>query len=252
MLYHRAEFLVPYYSPYMICLKRVFVHVFYVCWWGCCLYVYVKYLDFVLDSYFKSENMSKRRAELPKQIYIHLNHLEIFFHFILVLSICLYWTLFPVQANNKGRKSRCCFANCELWIETCERPHWPAFSSTGGLPALWIWRCTLASLRCSHTIPSRFGRSKVSSSPSVSHVRNWSPSETPAECRPMSPGNRRKLRGPVNVTATKTGSEQENVTLPWVKRVKDRVRDMTFNKHGGLFKSVGTETSSAVFPYKGC
>ncbi len=91
---------------------------------------------------------------------------------------------------------------------------WPALSSSGALPDLWICRWSLALLRYSQAAPPCFGRSKVSSSPALFHVRNWSPTDVPNDDGSVTPDNQRKLWGLVNVMATKTGSVQEKVTLP--------------------------------------
>lgn len=97
-------------------------------------------------------------------------------------------------------------------------------SSSGTLPDLWTWRWSLALLRYSQTAPPCFESLKVSSSPALFHVRNWSPTDMPIDDGSVTPGKQRKLWGLVKVMATKTGSAHEKVIFPWDRWKRGEVK----------------------------
>lgn len=101
----------------------------------------------------------------------------------------------------------------------------PVLSSSGALPALRTWRCSLLLLKYNQTAPLCVGRLKVSSSPASFQVRNWSLIDVPINGGTVGPGKHRKLLGPAKVTATSTGSTQEKVTFPWEKWRRGRDRE---------------------------
>lgn len=123
---------------------------------------------------------------------------------------------------------------------------WPVLSSSGILPDLWTCRKSLALLRNSHTAPACSGSLKVSSSPASFHVRKRSPTDTPIDVSCVTPGRRRKLWGPVKVTATETGSAHEKVTFPW-----DRWRGGEVETKRGIITQAETSWCINVNLYRG-
>lgn len=120
----------------------------------------------------------------------------------------------------------------DLWIWRCLgfALDWPALSSSSALPLLWICSWSLASLRYNQATPPCWGSSKLSRSPFLFQVLNWKPIDTPPDEDIVVPGNWRKLSGPVNVTATETGSAHEKVTLPWEGNTQSGEKEEVWQK----------------------